>query len=185
MATRVRSSGCELGGPVLTMDVPRERLEQNRPSMASDTQTSTGGDEMLGVARDKVAAALRAFSAAQSSLPGLQAALAAGRAFPEGDLVELERVRSALADAAAALGLDPERATLADLKARLASLEEESGLRRVLSRLARANGPAVAGAELAKLAAEAARLAAAPSWSPEEESRARVLASLVEIGRAH
>src|SRR5947208_16881802 len=115
------------------MDAPREQLEQNRPG----TQAATHGDQMLGVARDKLAAALQAFSAAQSSLPGLQAALAAGRAFPEDDLIELERVRSALADAAAALGLDPERATLADLKARLASLEKEAGLRRVLSRLAR------------------------------------------------
>jgi len=166
------------------MDVPRERLEQGRPSTDSDRQTSTGVDEMLGVARDRVAAALQAFSAAQSTLPGLQAALAAGRAFSEDDLVELERVRSALADAAAALGLDPERATLADLKARLASLEKEAAFRRVLSRLARASGPAVAGAELAKLAAGAARLAAAPSWSPEEESRARVLASLVELADA-
>jgi ABC-2 type transport system permease protein/oleandomycin transport system permease protein len=139
---------------------------------------------MLGVARDKVAAALQAFAAAQSSLPGLQAALAAGRAFSERDLVELGRVRSALAEAAAALGLDPERTTLAELKVRLASLEKEAALRRVLSRLARASGPAVAGAELAKLAAEAARLAAAPSWSPEEESRARILASLVELADA-
>src|SRR6266851_1866267 len=162
MATRARLSGCELGSPVLTMDAPREQLEQNPPGTPSGTQTSTGADEMLEVARDKVASAMRAFSAAQSSLPGLQAALAAGRAFPEDDLIELERVRSALDDAAAALGLDPERATLADLKARLASLEKEAGLRRVLGRLTRASGPAVAGAELAKLAAEAARLAAAP-----------------------
>src|SRR5260370_27101764 len=114
--------------------------------MEPDRQAATGVDEMLGVARDSVAAALQALSAAQSSLPGLQAALAAGRAFSEEDLVELERVRSALADAAAALGLDPERATLADLKAGLASLEKEAGLRRVLSRPARASRPAVAGA---------------------------------------
>src|SRR5207244_11373103 len=81
-------------------------------------------------------------------------------------------------------GRHPERATLADRKARLASLEKEAAFRRVLSRLVRASGPAVAGAELVKLAAEAARLAAAPSWSPEEESRARVLASLVELADA-
>src|SRR5438552_5505157 len=158
------------------MDVPREQLEQNRPSMPSGTQASTDGDQMLGVARDKLAAALRAFSAAQSSLPGLQAALAAGRAFPENDLVELERVRSAVADAAAALGLDPDLATLAELKARLASWEKSVGLRRALGRLARASSPAAAAAELAKLAAEAARLAGAPSWSRDEESRVLVLA---------
>src|SRR5882672_12478397 len=76
---------------------------------------------MLADARNKVAVALRAFSVAQSTVPGLQAALAAGRALPRDDLFELERVRSALADAAEALGLDPDRATLAELEARLST----------------------------------------------------------------
>src|SRR5437588_1835788 len=59
----------------------------------------------LTEARNKLAAALSAFSAAQSAVPGLEAAITAGVALPLEDLVELDRVRSALAEAAEVLHL--------------------------------------------------------------------------------
>src|SRR5947208_11667897 len=93
---------------------------------------------MLADARNKLAVALRAFSVAQSTVPGLQAALAAGRALPRDDLFELERVRSAVADAAEALGINPDRATLAELEARLSTWERAVALRATLKRLAQA-----------------------------------------------
>ena len=95
------------------------------------------GPGMLADARNKLAVALRAFSVAQSTVPGLQAALAAGRAPPSDDLFELDRVQSALAQAAEALGLDPDRATLAELEARLSTWERAIALRGALERLAR------------------------------------------------
>src|SRR5437660_12295843 len=79
------------------------------------------------------------------------------------------------------MGIDPERATLAELEARLAAWEEAVALRRGLMRLAQATGPASIAAELAELAAEAGRLAAARAWSPEDAARAAVLARLVEL----
>src|SRR5438309_7180998 len=124
---------------------------------------------MLADARNKLAVALRAFSVAQSTVPALQAALAAGRALPGDGIVELARVRSALADAAEALGLDPDRATLAELEARLSSWERAVALRGALERLAQATGPAAAAAALAVVTADAARLATAAPWSPNDE----------------
>src|SRR2546421_587261 len=124
------------------------------------------GDQVLEEARAKLVAALQAFTAAQSALADVQSALAAGRTLPRGDLVELERVRSALAEAAEALGLDPERATLAELEERLASQERAVGLRRSLQYLGQATGPAVVAAQLAPLAADAARRAGRPGGHP-------------------
>ena len=94
------------------LDIPQDGSGDHQPS------------GVLAEARVKLAAALRAFSVAQAAVPGLQAALAAGYPLPRDDLVELDRVRSAMADAAHALGLDPDRATLAEMEARLA---EERG----------------------------------------------------------
>jgi ABC-2 type transport system permease protein/oleandomycin transport system permease protein len=165
------------------MDLPREQ-QQNPPGTPPGLQAAIGSDEMLEVARDKLAVAQRAFSAARSSLPDVQAALAAGRPPPADELVELERASLALADAAAALGLETEGVTLAELEARLASLERKLDLSRALGRLVGASSPAAVAGKVAVLAAEAARLAAAPSWLPEEESRAQVLARLVELADA-
>ncbi|MEA2589634.1 MAG: hypothetical protein QOH66_2561, partial [Actinomycetota bacterium] len=92
----------------------------------------------LADARLKLAEALRAFSAAQSSVRALQSALAAGRKPDQGDLAHLETVRSALDDAARAMGVDPEGATLAELEARLSAWEGAVALRRGLMRLAQA-----------------------------------------------
>ncbi|MCW3036878.1 MAG: transporter permease [Actinobacteria bacterium] len=175
--------GWETGSPLLTMDLPREQ-QQNPPGVPPGLQAAIGSDEMLEVARDKLAAAQRAFSAARSSLPDVQAALAAGRPPPADEIVELEKASLALADAAAALGLEAEGVTLAELEARLASLERKLHLSRALGRLAGASSPAVVGGKVAVLAAEAARLAAAASWLPEEESRAQVLGRLVELADA-
>ncbi|MEA2500765.1 MAG: putative drug exporter of the superfamily, partial [Actinomycetota bacterium] len=138
----------------------------------------------LADARLKLAEALRAFSAAQSSVRALQSALAAGRKPDQGDLAHLETVRSALDDAARAMGVDPEGATLAELEARLSAWEGAVALRRGLMRLAQATGPAIIAAELGELAGEAARLAAAPAWSAEDAARAEVLASLVDLADA-
>ena len=138
----------------------------------------------LADARVRLAEALQAISAAQSLLPALQAALAAGRTPGEGDLARLKSVRSAVDNAARSMGLDPEGVTLADLEARLAAWEEAVDLRRSLLRLAQATGPASITAELAELAAEAGRLAAARAWSPEDAARAEVLGRLVELADA-
>ena len=138
----------------------------------------------LSDARAKLAEALQAFSAAQSSVPALQAAIAAGRTPGNDELAELHAVRPALDVAARAMGLDPEGATLADLEARLAAWEEAVALRRRLMRLAQATGPAIIAAQLAGLAAEAGRLAVAQAWSPEEAARAAALGRLVELADA-
>jgi EmrB/QacA subfamily drug resistance transporter len=135
----------------------------------------------LTEARNKLAAALSAFSAAQSAVPGLEAAITAGVALPLEDLFELDRVRSALAEAADALHLGPGGVTLAELEARLATWERAGALRHRLERLAQATGPAVAAGELAAVAADAARLAGATSWSPDDEAHALALARLVEL----
>ena len=66
---------------------------------AAGDAAAVPGAGRLADARNKLAVALRAFSVAQSAVPGLQDALAAGRAFPRDDLFELDRVRSALAEA--------------------------------------------------------------------------------------
>src|SRR2546423_1396673 len=95
--------------------------------MSRPEETPPPGDQMLEDARAKLAAALQAFTAAQSALAAVQSALASGRALPRGNLAELDKVRSALAEAAEALGLDPERATLAELEARLAARGRSSG----------------------------------------------------------
>ena len=139
------------------------------------------GPEMPGDLRGRLGAALQAFSAAQSALPAVQAALAAGRAPSRGDFAALANVGSALADIARPLGADPATATLPELKSRLAARERSFGARRALGRLAEATGPQIAAASLAGLSSEAARLAAAPSWSPEDEARAFLLAALVEL----
>src|SRR2546430_412108 len=152
--------------------------------MSRPEETPPPGDQMLEDARAKLAAALQAFTAAQSALAAVQSALASGRALPRGNLAELDKVRSALAEAAEALGLDPERATLAELEARLATRERTIGLRRALEYLGQATGPAVAAAQLAPLAADAARLATSESWSAEDEARALVLVRLVELADA-
>jgi hypothetical protein len=88
---------------------------------------------------------------------------------------------STLADIARPLGIDPARATLGEVEARLAALEESLGVRHSLRRLAAASGPAVAVAGLGGLSAEADRLAEAATWSSEDESRASVLVELVEL----
>src|SRR5439155_2018557 len=140
--------------------------DAGRASPGGDPAASGGGvpgDQVLEDARAKLAAALQAFTAAQSALAAVQSALAAGRALPRGNLMELDKVRSALAEAAEALGLDPERATLAELEARLATRERTIGLRRALEYLGQATGPPVAAAQLAPLAADAARLATSES----------------------
>ncbi len=138
----------------------------------------------LADARGKLAEALQAFSAAQASVPALQAAIAAGRTPGMDDLAELQAVRPALDAAARAMGLDPEGATLADLEARLAAWEEAVAVRRRLMRLAQATGPAIIAPQLAELAAEAGRLAVAQAWSPEDAARAAALARLVELADA-
>ena len=135
----------------------------------------------LADARVKLAEALQAFSAAQSSVPTLQAAIAAGHTPGNDDLVGLHAVRPALDAAARAMGLDPEGATLADLEARLAAWEEAVALRRRLMRLAQATGPAIIAAQLAELAAEAGRLAVARAWSLDDAARAAALGRLVEL----
>ncbi|HEY2666348.1 MAG TPA: hypothetical protein VGK51_05885, partial [Actinomycetota bacterium] len=135
----------------------------------------------LADARARLAEALQAFSAAQASVPALEAAITAGRTPGKDDLAGLAAVRPALDDAARAMGLDPEGATLADLEARLAAWEEAVALRRRLMRLAQATGPAIIASQLAELAAEAGRLAVAQTWSPEEAARAAALGRLVEL----
>ena len=150
--------------------------------------------------RGSLGAALLSFSTAQAALPRVRAALAAGSAPSPDDLAVLNRTSAALADAAGALGVDPGAATLAELEAReaareaatLAELEAQEaareaarevalGARRALRRLAGASGPGVGATELAGLAAEAARLAAAPSWSSEDQVRSFDLVRLVEL----
>jgi ABC-type lipopolysaccharide export system ATPase subunit len=134
-----------------------------------------------GDAGGKVRESLAAVSIAQSVLPNLQATLAAGRAPTREDLAKLAKAASAFAEAADVLGLEPERATLADLKAELADRESSVRLRPLLRRLAHAAGPGTAAPGLGTLADEAARLAGKASWSPDDEARASTLAHLVEL----
>src|SRR2546423_12972334 len=115
---------------------------------APRARTQAMQDEVLGDARGKLTATLQAFSVARSTLPAVQAALAAGRAPSLDDLAGLANLDSTLADAASALGVDHERATLAELQAELAVREEAVGLRGALARLGRATGPGVAAPEL-------------------------------------
>jgi ABC-2 type transport system ATP-binding protein len=142
------------------------------------------GDGALAEARDKLATAMEAFAAAQSTLPELRAALAAGRPLSHEQLAELSGARTALAQAARALDADPDRASLPELEARLASWEKAGVVRQALVRLAAASGPRVAAAELAGLSADAARLAAMDSWSTEDQIRASTLGLLVELADA-
>jgi ABC-2 type transport system ATP-binding protein len=134
-----------------------------------------------GDAGGKVRESLEALSVAHSVLPNLRAALAAGRAPTAEDLAKLTKAASSFAEAAVVLGLEPERATLADLKAELAARESSVRLRPALRRLAHAAAPGRAAPGLATLAEEAARLAGKASWSPDDEARASTLAHLVEL----
>src|SRR5437867_2116381 len=136
------------------------------------TQPGDTSDNPGNGVGDTVRESLEAVSAAQSALPHVQAALAAGRAPAADDLAKLAKAASALAEAAGVLGLEPGRATLADLKAELAARESSVGQRRVLRRLAHAASPEVAASSLATLADEAARLVRKASWAPDDEARA-------------
>src|SRR3989442_9207739 len=175
------SCRCAPGAPAERRAGNQRAAEASRPSRMPP---GGAGDGSLADARGRLAEALRAVSAAQSSLPALEAALAAGRTPGKGHLAGLDGVRSALENAARALGVDPERATLAELEARLAAREEDVALRGALRRLAQATGPAIAATELVRLAADAARLAAAPAWSPDEEARAGAPVRLVDLADA-
>jgi ABC-2 type transport system ATP-binding protein len=129
---------------------------------------------------DKVTEALEAFSVARSALPGLQAALAAGRPPSPEDLASLRRAGSALAEAVDVLGLDPGGAALTHLQAEVAAAEGCPDLRGPLGRLAHA-ASAGAAPGLAALTGDAARLVGAGSWSPADEARASMLARLVDL----
>ena len=129
---------------------------------------------------DKVSEALHAFSVARSALPGLQAALVAGRAPNPDDLASLRQAGSVLAEAVDILGLDPESATLSQLRAEVAAWENRPDLRRAMRRLADAASSGAAPG-LDALTGEAAHLAGAGSWSPDGEARASMLARLVEL----
>jgi ABC-2 type transport system ATP-binding protein len=145
------------------------------------TQPGGAGEEAGEKATEKVRESLQAVSVAQEALPNLQAALAAGRAPSPDDLAKLTNVASSLSQAAGVLGLDPERATIADLNAELAARESSVRLRPVLQRLAHATGPPAAASGLATLADEAVRLAGKASWSSTDGERALTLAHLVEL----
>ena len=110
-----------------------------------------------------------------------QSALAAGRAPRPDDLATLDKAAATLADVALPLGMEPTRATLAEIEARLAAWERSRGVRGALRRLAGASGPAVAVGGLSGLSAEADRLAEEASWSPDDETRAFLLVRLVEL----
>jgi len=154
----------------------------------SPSSSDTIGNSVGDGAADRLRESLQAVSAARSALPNVQAALAAGRAPAPDDLAKLAEAASALAGAARGLGLEPGRATLADLEAELAARESSVRQRPVLRRLAHAAAPAAAASSLATLADEAAALAGKTSWLPADEARASVLARLVELadaGTAH
>ena len=144
-------------------------------------RTEAMDGDVLGEARGKLTATLQAFSVARTTLPAVQAALAAGRAPSLNDLAGLANLDSALAEAANALGVDRERATLADLQAELAAREKAVDLRGALGRLGRATGPGVTAPELASLATEATRLGGTATWSPADRANAVTLARLVEL----
>jgi len=147
---------------------------------SSDTIDNSVGDD----AGDRLRESLQAVSAARSAFPNVQAALAAGRAPAADDLAKLAKAASALTGAAQGLGLEPGRATLADLEAELAARESSVVQRPVLRRLAHAAAPAAAASSLATLADEAAALARKTSWLPADEARASVLVRLVELADA-
>jgi len=190
------AGGCRVAGVVAAGGaVLAAALLPARPVVAQPVVAQPGGNErrlIVGPAdeaigrvpvdeRGRLGAALVSFSTAQAALPRVEAALAAGSAPSPDDLAVLNRASAALTDAAGALGVDPGTATLAELEARLAAREMALGARRALRRLAGATGPGVGATELAGLAAEAARLAAAPSWSSEDRVRSLVLVRLVEL----
>jgi len=190
------AGGCRVAGVVAAGGaVLAAALLPARPVVAQPVVAQPGGNErrlIVGPAdeaigrvpvdeRGRLGAALVSFSTAQAALPRLEAALAAGSAPSPDDLAVLNRASAALTDAAGALGVDPGTATLAELEAQLAAREMALGARRALRRLAGATGPGVGATELAGLAAEAARLAAAPSWSSEDRVRSLVLVRLVEL----
>src|ERR1700730_9471318 len=91
----------EPGSSDLTMDTIPQSLATPRDSYAPPAPEAG----RLGEARNKLAAALWAFSLAQAAVPGLEAALAAGAPLPRDDLFELDSGRSALAEGAQALDL--------------------------------------------------------------------------------
>ena len=183
------------GGAVLAAALLPARPVVAQPVVAQPFVAQPGGNErrlIVGPAgeaigrvpvdeRGRLGAALVSFSTAQAALPRVEAALSAGSAPSPDDLAVLNRASAALTDAAGALGVDPGTATLAELEAQLAAREMALGARRALRRLAGATGPGVGATELAGLAAEAARLAAAPSWSSEDRVRSLVLVRLVEL----
>ncbi len=190
------AGGCRVAGVVAAGGaVLAAALLPARPVVAQPVVAQPGGNErrlIVGPAgeaigrvpvdeRGRLGAALVSFSTAQAALPRVEAALSAGSAPSPDDLAVLNRASAALADAAGALGVDPGAATLAELEAREAAREAALGARRALRRLAGASGPGVGATELAGLAAEAARLAAAPSWSSEDRVRSLVLVRLVEL----
>src|SRR3989440_5829258 len=190
------AGGCRVAGVVAAGGaVLAAALLPARPVVAQPVVAQPGGNErrlIVGPAgeaigrvpvdeRGRLGAALVSFSTAQAALPRVEAALAAGSAPSPDDLAVLNRASAALTDAAGALGVDPGTATLGELEAQLAAREMALGARRALRRLAGATGPGVGATELAGLAAEAARLAAAPSWSSEDRVRSLVLVRLVEL----
>ena len=190
------AGGCRVAGVVAAGGaVLAAALLPARPVVAQPVVAQPGGNErrlIVGPAgeaigrvpvdeRGRLGAALVSFSTAQAALPRLEAAIAAGSAPSPDDLAVLNRASAALTDAAGALGVDPGTATLGELEAQLAAREMALGARRALRRLAGATGPGVGATELAGLAAEAARLAAAPSWSSEDRVRSLVLVRLVEL----
>jgi len=131
--------------------------------------------------RGKLSAARVAFSDAQPALATVQSALSAGRAPAPDDLATLDKAAATLADVARPLGIEPTRATLTEIEVQLATWERSRAARGALRRLAGATGPAVAVGGLSGLSAEADRLAAEDSWSPDDEARAVLLVRLVEL----
>src|SRR3977135_10380 len=120
------------------------RSVKGKPDRSAMSGDGLADATQPGDAAGKVAQSLEALSVAQAALHNLQAALAAGRAPSPGDIGKLTNVTAALAEAAGVLGLDPARATVADLKAELAARESSGRHRPVLRRLARAEGPPAA-----------------------------------------
>jgi EmrB/QacA subfamily drug resistance transporter len=145
---------------------------------------ATAGSEVPEVPqelRGKLSEARLAFSDAQPALATVQSALAAGRAPRPDDLATIDKAAATLADVARPLGIEPTKATLAEVETRFAAWESSRGVRGALRRLAGATGPAVAVGGLGDLSAEADRLAAEDSWSADEETRAFLLVRLVEL----
>jgi hypothetical protein len=167
----------------LTGAVPASQ-EAARPGGDGLRLVGSPGGALTGDERGRLGAALLSFSVAEGAVARVKAALAAGTAPGPEDLAALHRATAALADAAGALGVDPAAATLAELEAQLAAREAALGTRRALRRLAGATAPGVGADALAGIAREASRLAAAPSWSPEDRVRSLTLARLVELADA-